>query len=107
MLQCKESGGNIQRNVLVTIKPTPTEIADAIWNMCSDEQVTLLCCLKRRFCRNFDGSMQLADISSTLSMSSKERSSDAKIFVKHLADFILSDDDGWVQGGKHDTEAED
>lgn len=50
MIVCKESGGTLRRTVLVTIRPTVTEVADAIWNFNSDEQLALLGCLKRRFC---------------------------------------------------------
>lgn len=49
MISAKESDGTLQRTVLVTIKPTPTEIADVIWNLTDSEQVVLLGCLKRRF----------------------------------------------------------
>lgn len=63
--------------------------------------------LKRQFCDKEEGLMQLANISNTLSVSTKERSDAAKLFVKTLADYVLDDGNNSFQGGKCDTEAED
>lgn len=91
MLDCKESDGTLQRTVSVTIKPTPTELADAIWNLYDAEQVTLLSCLKRRFCNNEAGLMQMAAISNKLSQVPEEKLEEVKAFVKCLADYILDE----------------
>ena len=100
MLSCKESDGTLYRTVTVTIKPTPTEIADAIWNLDSDEQVMLLGCLKRRFCDRGEGLMRVADVANTLARISDEKSVEVKAFVRCLADYIL----GYELGGRKMTE---
>jgi len=48
MIYGKEEGGTLQRTITVTIKLTPTEIVDAIWNLDTSEQIMLLDCLKRK-----------------------------------------------------------
>jgi hypothetical protein len=92
MLECKESDGTLQRTVSVTIKPTPTETADAIWNMLDGEQVMLLCYLKRRFCNSTEGLMQMGAIANRLDKVSKEMADEAKAFVRCLADYVLGDE---------------
>lgn len=89
MLSCNESGGSIQRTVLVTIKPTPTEIADAIWNMDDMEQIMLLGCLKRRFCNSGEGLWQMASVTNVLAKAPTEKSDEVKEFVRCLADYVL------------------
>ena len=89
MIVCKELDGTLQRTICVTIRPTPTELADAIWNLSTNEQITLLGCLKRRFCNSTAGAMQMADVANKLSKVSNEKSSEVKSFVRDLADFIL------------------
>ena len=89
MIVSKEADGTLQRTILVTIKPTPTEVADAIWNLNTDEQIVLLGCLKRRFCSNEKGKMQMASIANALSTVPNEKSDEIKSFVRDLADYIL------------------
>ena len=89
MLGCTEQGGTIPRTIVVTIKPTVTEVADAIWRMNAEEQVMLLGCLKRRFCDKEDGLLQMAALGKELSNMPTEKS-EAKTFVKCLADCVLS-----------------
>jgi hypothetical protein len=86
---CKEKDGTLQRTVMITIKPTPTEIADAIWNLGSNEQVMLLGCLKRRFCNNGTGLLQIAAVANELDTIPTEKSDEIKLFVSCLADYIL------------------
>lgn len=93
MLNCKESDGTLQRTVLVTIKPTPTEIADAIWDLNTNEQIMLLGCLKRRFCDSETVLSQLASIANELNTVPKEKSDDVKLFVSALADYVLGNDE--------------
>lgn len=91
MLTCKESDGTLQRTITMTIKPTATEVADAIWNLDSDEQIVLLGCLKRRVCNSEKGLIQLAFIANTLDTMSNERSDEVKDFVRLLADYVLGE----------------
>ena len=88
---CKEKDGTVQRTVMVTIKPTPTEIANAIWNLSADEQIVLLGCLKRRFCNDEAGLMQMAYVANGLDTVSTKKSDEVKSFVKCLADYILKE----------------
>lgn len=92
MISAKESDGTLQRTVLVTIKPTPTEIADVIWNLTDSEQVVLLGCLKRRFCDNEIGLLQMASVSDELSKVPSGKSDEVKSFVRCLADYILGEE---------------
>lgn len=92
MLTCNESDGTIQRTVLVTIKPTPTEIADAVYNLDATEQIMLLGCLKRRFCNSGKGLLQMANIADELDKIPEEKSDEAKEFVRCLADYVLGED---------------
>ena len=85
MLDCKEPGGTIPRTVVVTIKPTVTEVADAIWYMNAAEQAMLLGCLKHRFCDREEGLAQMAALGKELDTEKSE----AKTFVKCLADYVL------------------
>ena len=93
MMCCKESNGTLQRTITVTIKPTPTEIADAILNLDTSEQIMLLGCLKRRFCNKYEGLLQMASVANGLNEVSTEKSDEAKSFVKYLADYILKEAD--------------
>ena len=92
MLSCKESDGTLQRTVSVTIKLTPTEAADAIWNLDTSEQIVLLGCLKRRFCDSEKGLLQMASVANALSNVPTEKSDEVKAFVRCLADYVLG---GW------------
>lgn len=86
---CGESGGSIQRTIAVTVKPTPVEVANAIWEMSTDEQITLLSCLKRRFCNEPVGAMQLADVANTLDATPVEKAEEARVFVRFLDEYLL------------------
>lgn len=90
MLSCNESGGFLQRTVLVTIKPTVTEVADAIWNMNDMEQITLLGCLQRRFYSS-EGLLQMAAVANELDKIPAEKAEEAKEFVRYLADYVLGE----------------
>ena len=89
MLVCNERDATLQRTISVAIKPTPTEIADAIWNLNDAEHVVLLGRLKRRFCNSEEGALQMAAVSNRLDKMPVEKSTDAKEFVSRLADFVL------------------
>jgi len=89
MMCCGESTGSIQRTVSVTIKPTPTELAIAIWGLSTDEQVTLLRCLARKFCRDEPGALQLADVANTLDAAPVEKAEEARLFVRFLDEYLL------------------
>lgn len=89
MLCCGESAGSIQRTIAVTVKPTPVELTNAIWEMSTDEQVTLLRCLKRRFCNEPAGAAQLADVANTLDVAPVEKAEEAKTFVRFLDEYLL------------------
>ena len=91
MMCCNEPGGFLQRSVQVTLKPTVTEVADAIWNMDDMEQIMLLGCLKRRFCNN-EGLLQIANVVKGLDEVPAEKAEEAKLFVRHLADYVLGGD---------------
>lgn len=91
MLSCNEAGGAMQRTVLITIKPTVTEVADAIWNMDNMEQIVLLGCLRRRFC-NSEGLLQISQVVNELDKVPAEKSKEAKDFVRYLADYVLGEE---------------
>lgn len=91
MMTCKESNGTLQRTVTVIIRPTPTEIADAIWNLDTSEQIMLLGCLKRRFCDKYEGLLQMASIANGLSEVSTEKYDEVKAFVTKLREYIKED----------------
>ena len=88
-MQSKEPDGTLQRTVILTIRPTPTEIADAIWNLTDKEQITLLGCLKRRFCDREGGPQQMISIANELDNMSGKKSDEAKLFVGCLAYYVL------------------
>jgi hypothetical protein len=90
MLSCTEPGGTIPRTVVVTIKPTVTEVADAIWHMNAAEQAMLLGCLKRRFCDKEEGLAQMAALGKELSNMPTEKSDEVKDFVRSLVDYVFS-----------------
>lgn len=95
MLNCNEPGAMIQRNVLVTIKPTVTEIENAIWNLDTTEQVELLSILKRRFCNSGDGLMQMASVANELHKIPAEKADEVRDFVRCLADYVLGQKQFW------------
>lgn len=89
MMGCGESGGSIQRTIAVTVRPTPVELARAIREMSSDEQISLLRCLKRRFCEEPVGAEQLADVANTLDAAPAEKAEEARAFVRFLDEYLL------------------
>lgn len=89
MLACKEEAGTLQRGVTIIIRPTPTEIADAIWNLSDKEQIVLLGCLKRRFCNRGEGLLQMAAVANELDKAPEEKIKEVKDFVTVLANYIL------------------
>lgn len=89
MLDCTEQGGTIPRTVVVTIKPTVTEVADAIWHMNASEQTMLLGCLKRRFCDKEEGLLQMVALGKELSNMPTEKFDEVKDFVRRLAEKVL------------------
>ena len=91
MLVCNERDATIQRTISVAIKPTPTEIADAIWNLNDAEQVVLLGCLKRRFCNSEEGILQMEAVRKRLIRMPEEKSTNAKEFVRCLAEALEGD----------------
>lgn len=91
MLCCNELEGTLQRTVLVTVRPTPTEIADAIWNLDSGEQIMLLGCLKRRFCDREEGLLQMASLANGLANKPTEKSDEVKDFVRCLVDYVFGE----------------
>lgn len=95
MLTCNESDGTIQRTVSVTIKPTTAEIADAIWNLDTTEQICLLGYLKRRFCNSGEGLLQMASVANELHEMPAEKSDEVHDFVRCLADYVLGQKQFW------------
>ena len=89
MLGCTEQGGTIPRTIVVTVKPTVTETADAVWHMNAGEQAMLLGCLKRRFCDREEGLLQMAALGKELDTEKSE----AKTFIRCLAEYVLMTDE--------------
>lgn len=88
----------IERSVRVRVEPTVTETADVIWDMCSDDQVTLLSCIDTRFFRiPADGEMQLAYMFDALRKQSPEKQRRVKHIVKALYQFLVEEDNSEIE----------
>ena len=88
----------IVKNVMVKIEPTVTEIADEIWNMTADDQITLLSCADTRFFKiPADGETQLAFMFNTLRRQSPEKQERVKHFVKALYQYLVEEDNREIE----------
>ena len=88
----------INRNVIAKIEPTVTEIADEIWDMSSDDQITLLSCTDTRFFQiPADGENQLAFMFNALRKQSPEKQERVKHFVKALYQYLVEEDNSEIE----------
>lgn len=83
----------ITRHVKVDVTPTVTEVADAVWDMSSQDQLTFLSCLDTRFFQiPFDGNNQLAFMFYDLQKLSPEKKERVKHMVKALYQYLVEED---------------
>lgn len=88
----------IHRNVTVNIEPKVPEIADAIWEMDSTDQIILLAQLDMRFFQiPASGESQLASMLMSLLRKSPAMQERIKHIVKALHQYLVEEDNSEIK----------